>query len=113
MGHDDASLGKASLWCSIIGVALPVCLAILTLVGVSYLAPQSRLGPPPSAMEAAGWAFALSGILFVLLELIAFGCGLAARRTATGKAGLVISGVLLPLVVGLIAFLLVRAKWSG
>jgi hypothetical protein len=112
MGNDDASLGKASLWSSMIGVVLPVCLAILTFVGVSYLAPQSRLGPPPSAMEAAGWTLAFSGIHFVILELISFGCGIAARRTATGKAGLVISGVLLPLAVGLIAFLLVRAKWS-
>jgi hypothetical protein len=112
MGNDNASLGKTSLWSSIFGVVLPVCLAILTFVGVSYLAPQSRLGPPPSAMEAAEWTLAFSGILFVILELIALGCGIAARGTATGMAGLVISGVLLSLVGSVITLAVVIAKWS-
>ncbi len=69
---DHASLGKASLWTSIIGFVLPMCLVILF---------------PANAF--------LCGVLFVILELVALGCGIAARRTATGKAGLVISFSLL------------------
>jgi hypothetical protein len=71
MGDDYASVGKASLWCAILGGVLPVRLAILV---------------PANAL--------LCGVLFVILELIALGCGIVARRTATGKAGLVISGIL-------------------
>jgi hypothetical protein len=74
MGNDYASLGKASLWCAIIGVVLPLCLLILF---------------PASASPI------LCGVLLVILELVAVGCGIAARRTATGKSGLVISGILL------------------
>jgi hypothetical protein len=51
-------------------------------------------------------ALAFFVILCVVLELVAFGCGLAARRTATGKTRLLISGVLLSLIVGYIAFVL-------
>jgi hypothetical protein len=72
MGNDYASLGKACLWCAIIGIVLPVCLAILV---------------PANAF--------LCGFLFVILELIALGCGIAARATVTGKAGLIISGIVL------------------
>jgi hypothetical protein len=72
MGDDDASFGKASLRCAIIGVVLPGCLAALG---------------PASAL--------LGGVLFISLEWVALGFGIAARATVTGKAGLVISGILL------------------
>lgn len=71
-----------------IGVVLPVCLGVL--VAVLY---KPHLGNEP------GPAYALCGLLFVILELVAFGCGIAARRMATGKAGLLISGILLLLVI--------------
>jgi len=82
MANDNASLGKTSLWTSIVGVVLPVSLAILVAI---FLKPSSE----------KALANALCGVLFVILELIALGCGIAGRRTATGKAGLVISVILL------------------
>ena len=82
MGNDNASLGITSLCSSIIGVVLPACLAVLVAV---FIKPPNEQGP----------AYALCGVLFVILESIALGCGIATKRTATGKAGLLISGVLL------------------
>jgi hypothetical protein len=72
MGNDYASLGRASLWCAIIGIIVPGSLAILA---------------PANAQ--------LCGLLFVILELIALGCGIGARATVTGKAGLFVSGIVL------------------
>jgi cytochrome bd-type quinol oxidase subunit 2 len=86
MGNDNASLGKASLWTSIVGVVLPVFLAILVAI---FLKPSSE----------KAWANALCGVLLVILELVALGCGIVGRRTTAGKAGLVISGVVLGLIV--------------
>jgi hypothetical protein len=82
MGNDNAWLGKASLVTSIIGIALSAFLAVL--VGIFIRGPKEQ-----------GMYFGLCLLLFVILELIALGCGIAARRTSTGKAGLVISGILL------------------
>jgi hypothetical protein len=84
---ETTSLGKASLWTSILGVVLPIGLAILR----------------PGTGE-------LCLLLLMMLELIALGCGIAARRTAAGKGGLVISGILLPLSIAV--FLLFDA-WTG
>jgi hypothetical protein len=83
VGNDNTTLGKASLVTSIVGVALPASLAILAAVFLN--------GRP----KEQGPSFGLCVLLFVVLELIALGCGVAARRTPTGKAGLVISGILL------------------
>jgi hypothetical protein len=94
MGNDNISLGKASLWTSIVGIVLPVCLAVLVAIFLN----RPVLGQDP------GVAYSLCGLLFVMLELIALGCGIAARRTATGKAGLVIG--LSALLLGLVVFAL-------
>ena len=112
MGNDYSTLGKASLWASLLGIVLPGCLTILPFVGVLYLTPHTRMGmgPPTPAAEAAGWTLVLSAVLFVLLELIAFGCGIAASRTATGRAGLVISGVVLPLAVSVFTLLWLKLR---
>jgi hypothetical protein len=82
MDNDKASLGKASLGSSIIGIVLPGCLYVLVAM---------CLRPPGEQ----GWAYGICELLFVILELVALGCGIAARRTPTGKAGLAISGSLL------------------
>jgi hypothetical protein len=52
-------------------------------------------------------ALAVCGILLTALELIALGCGIAARSTATGKAGIVIAGIvlLLPITVLVLLFM--------
>jgi hypothetical protein len=112
--RNNASLGKTSLWCCCIGIVLLVGLAVLLLVDILYLEPHTRMGtgPPTPATKAAGVTLAIGGVLFVVMELVAFGCGIVARRTAAGKAGLVISGVFLPLVLGLVGFTLHIVQWS-
>ena len=76
-----------SLYTSIGGIAL------MGLVMVAPLLWRLQVPlPSPQCAEA----------FIVLLESVAFGCGIAAKRTATGKAGLVISaGVGVFFVVGL------------
>jgi len=82
MGNDKASLGKVSLGSSLIGIVLPGCLYVLVAM---FLRPPGE----------QGWAYDICELLFVILEFVALGCGIAARRTPTGRAGLVISGSLL------------------
>ena len=84
MGNDNSWLGKASVWSCIIGVVLPGGLLALVLS-------NERLLPLEVALGAIGPCY----ILFVMLELVALGCGIAARRTTAGKVGLVISGLIL------------------
>lgn len=91
MPNDSASLGKASLWTSVIGVVLPVCLVILIATFLQPPKEQERLESERLRQRAE----TLCGVLFVILELVALGCGIAARRTATAKAGLTISVILL------------------
>jgi hypothetical protein len=79
MDNDNLSLGKASLWSSIIGIVLPACLYVLVVIFLSF----------------EGLAYGACELLFVILQLVALGCGIAARRTPTGGAGLAISGSLL------------------
>jgi hypothetical protein len=113
MQKSSNALGKASIWASIIGVVLPAALFILGIT----------LANSPSAYEVMShlgffdntrlvWGVAAL-VLSVILELAAFCCGIAARRTATGRAGLVISGavLLLYLAVGVIVLLLL--EWSS
>ncbi len=72
MATGKASLGTASLWCSILGAVLPLCLAVLM---------------PGQAFHCR--------VLFGTLELMALGLGIGSITTTTGKAGSVISGTLL------------------
>jgi hypothetical protein len=83
-----SGLGLISLWTAIAGVVLPALLAL----GTQLAAPPQRLSD----------AFVLCCVLGGLLELVALGCGIVARRTGTGKAGLIIAGG--SLVVGLLVF---------
>jgi hypothetical protein len=91
MGSDNATLGKASLWTSIIGIVLPVSLAVLVAVFLKPPNEQQRL----EYERLREWANLLCAVLFVILELVALGCGIAARRTATGKIGLIVAVVVL------------------
>jgi heme/copper-type cytochrome/quinol oxidase subunit 4 len=93
MANNNASLGKASLWSAIIGFVLPVSLAVLVAIFVK----ENQQALP----------YALCGFLFVGLELVALGCGMAAGRMTNSKAGLVISGVLLSSVAITIPLLLI------
>src|SRR5438876_754246 len=77
---NKASLRKVSLWSSVTGLVLPGCWVVLDL---AYL--EGHGGKEQLAYEIFGYA--ISGFLFVTLELVAFGCGIAARRTATGRVG--------------------------
>jgi hypothetical protein len=51
--------------------------------------------PTPESGQRFGVGLGVCIFIFVILELAALGCGIASRRTATGKIGLVISSVLL------------------
>ncbi len=74
-------LGILSLAAAIAGWVLPILLA---LAGGLLLA---LLGVKTDLVVLA------SLLLFVALELAALGCGIAARRTGAGKAGLIISAI--------------------
>ena len=86
MAHDRASFGKASLWASIIGIAVPVGLALIAVIFFVFL--NSRGGP---GAVVVSFGLLSAPILGAILEMAAFGCGIVARSTATGKAGLKIS----------------------
>jgi hypothetical protein len=100
MSNDNAWLGKASLWISISGVVLPVCLAVLVFI-------LADMGSGEEALVIVIYGYSTCVLLLVLLELVAFSCGIAARGTATGKTGLVISvGIaVLFLLLGLVAWI--------
>ena len=84
MNNDNATIGKASLWTSIIGFGLPAILAVLFTIVYED-------------MDVRRTLFVLLLAFSVMQELIAFGCGVAARRTVSGKSGLIISSVILTL----------------
>ena len=100
MVTDNAWLGKVSLWSSILGVILPGCSIVV-------------LGLVMDIHSLGFFVFGLliSGFLFWTLELVALGCGIAARRTATGKAGLAIVAGIAILVF--LYYLMVWIRESG
>jgi len=75
-------LAKVSLWTSIAGLVFPVSLVILLITSAQHRLDMERLRE---------WPYALCGVLFVLLESVALGCGIAARRTVSGKRRLALS----------------------
>jgi hypothetical protein len=76
VAKEKSGLGKASLWSSILGFVMPFSLVVF--------------GP----QDSVGWQRALLG-LFVLFELASLACGIAARDTLSGKAGLTVSVIVL------------------
>jgi hypothetical protein len=77
-------LAKVSLWTAIAGLFYPVSLVVLSIMSQHHRPDIAQLGE---------WPFAFCGALFVILELVAVGCGLAARCTVTGKRGLGLSAL--------------------
>jgi hypothetical protein len=73
---DNASLGKVSLALSIGGIGLPRCFQIL-LAAITHSTEATAYSGPAS-------------LLFLVMEVAAFVCGIKARRTKTGLAGAVI-----------------------
>jgi hypothetical protein len=96
---DDERLGGISLWTSIVGLVLPVLLAIVFAV----LLERNILREP-------GTYYGLCLLLGGVIELAALGCGLGARRTALGKTGLFISHASLLLLVLVMAFTTTSAQ---
>ena len=81
--NQASGIGRISLWVAIAGAVLPVLLA----QGARLVAPSQRLPD----------FFVLCFVLGIVMELAALGCGIAARRTAAGKAGILTAGVMLML----------------
>ena len=87
-------LGEFSLRTAIAGVVLPGLLAVLYAAFRNILSIDTLLA---------------NSVFFILcanFEILAFGFGIARRRTATGRAGLIISSVVLLMVAGLVTFFL-------
>ena len=91
---DDERLGHISLWTSIVGLVLPVLLAMVFAV----LLEQNILREP-------GTYYGLCLLLGGVLELAAVGCGLGARRTVAGMTGLFLSLASLLLLVLVLGFM--------
>src|SRR5882757_938644 len=91
VASDDERQGRISLWTSILGLVLPVLLAMVFTV----LLERNILREP-------GTYYGLCLLLSGVLQLAALGCGLGARRTGAGKTGLFLSlASLLLLVLGM------------
>lgn len=88
--NNHTTLGKVSLWSAIMGFALPILISSLT----AALASSLRLDH-----DAKKTVIILSVVLCVGLELTAFVTGILARKTGTGKAGLIISSICFGLAV--------------
>ena len=86
---DDERLGRISLWTSLVGLVLPVLVAMVRAVLLER-----------NILREAGTYLLLGGVL----ELAALGCGLGARRTVAGKTGLFLSFASLLLLVLVLAF---------
>jgi hypothetical protein len=94
MADDSDSVGRASLWTAIVGIILPIALAILISVAVE-------------SSKRRDTAYGLCAVLFVVAELIALVCGFVGRRTKAGKTGLAIAlGSLGLILVGALSWFL-------
>lgn len=82
MNH-PSGIGRISLGSAAAGVLLPVLLAL----GAQLVGPAQRLSD----------FFTLCFVLGIVLELVALACGIVARRTGSGKAGILIAGLSLML----------------
>jgi hypothetical protein len=111
MSNGKTWLGRVSLWTAIAGVIVPVCLVVLLVIWVLLFVPQGRVGPSGEDAQRMIVGLVLCGVAFVVLELVALGCGLAARCTATGRVGLAIAGALLTLALGVTTGVLHRADF--
>ena len=91
MVDGNTRLGRAGLWVSILGLVLPVTFFVMALAFV--------------AVGYDGLAyFIYAVILGMVMELFAFGCGMAARRTKSGRIAVWVSS-------GLFALAVLLATW--
>jgi hypothetical protein len=93
MAADNERQGRISLWTSIVGLVLPVLLAMVFAV----LLERNILREP-------GIYYGLCLLLSGVLELAALMSGLATRRTVSGRTGLYISLASLLLLILVMAF---------
>ena len=94
--HERPTEVKSRPWHSIAGIVLPfvgVVLPLCLLVGGYRFVKHDRVVVTDEEITLV----LLCSLLFLILELVAFVCGLAARRTVLGKAAVGLSGVLLAL----------------
>jgi hypothetical protein len=91
---DDERLGRISLWTSLVGLVLPVLLAMVFAVLLER-----------NILREAGTYYGLCLLLGGVLELAALGCGLGARRTVAGMTGLFLSLASLLLLVLVLGFM--------
>ena len=74
------ALGKVSCWTGIAGLVLSGVLVVLLA--------KEPIWHEPEFERLREWPNALCGALFLILDLVTLGCGIAARRTVPGKRGL-------------------------
>jgi hypothetical protein len=86
MPNESTRLARASVWIAFTGFVVPVA---LLFVGRQLVAPEHAV---------LGQRVCLG--LFVLSELVALACGFVARNKPLGKAGLILSTLLLLIVLG-------------
>jgi hypothetical protein len=87
---------KSRPWHSLAGIVLPfvgIVLPLCLLIGGYPFVKHDRVVVTDEEMTLV----LLCSLLFLILELVAFVCGLAARRTVLGKAAVGLSGILLAL----------------
>ncbi|MBN2270168.1 MAG: serine/threonine protein kinase [Sedimentisphaerales bacterium] len=88
--NSKGNIGKLSLILAIAGMVLPIIVAMVMII-VQWLR--------KSDLPEAGPLYIICMLLFIALETAALATGIVARRTAQGKAGLIISAILLALTV--------------
>ena len=81
--YNNASLGTASLWIAILGIVVPLSLSII--------ASEFFVKTDQEKQRLA----VVSCAVLVTLELIALGCGIAARATPAGRVGRFIATIVL------------------
>tara|TARA_B100000809_G_scaffold179827_1_gene177422 strand:+ start:130 stop:459 length:330 start_codon:yes stop_codon:yes gene_type:complete len=91
---ENEKLGKIGLWLAILGMILPILIALLCQIvfekDVSFLV----------------------ALLFLACEVSALGCGIASRQSGPGRAAVIVSAVSLVLSVLIYGFLGVRSVES-
>jgi hypothetical protein len=98
---DDERLGRLSLGTSLVGLVLPVLLAMVFAVLLER-----------NILRDSATYYGLCLLLGGVLELAALGCGLGARRTTAGKTGLSLSLASLLLLVLVLAFTTSRVQMA-
>jgi hypothetical protein len=71
-----------------VAISTGIAAAVLSLVlGVTIIETTPHQQHPEFLWRFREWPYALCGIVFLILASVAFACGLTARRTGAGNAG--------------------------